>query len=263
MPQSRRSPAKRPLDLMALKFIRMVMASYFIALSVDVIQGVNMAVFFAPFMSAPMAEQVGSAVVLYFAALLFFGLFLRLSSLYLAIMMLTSSMMQNFFQSPTGSIDAFWHDLVIVCGLLLTYCTLSPRDLKRQAFIMNYMPAPVMHVAGKVAPRRVTTAATVPAVQDEPSFADANAHLFLDPKPRIDPNAEETQPPITAPILKAGPDKAAETADAPDTADATDTADTADTGDTGDTEVDAPKQKTKKQDTDLPDEEEPINIFAA
>lgn len=246
MTQSRRAPAKRPLDLMALKFIRMVMASYFIALSVDVIQGVDMAVFFAPFMSEGMAERVGSAVVLYFAALLFFGLFLRLSSLYLAIMMLTSSLMQNFFQGPGGSIDAFWHDLVIVCGLLLTYCTLSPRDLKRQAFIMNYMPAPVMHVAGKVAPRRVTTTAIAAAPREEPTFADANAHLFLEPRHRIDP--QDTEPTYAAHANDPEPTAQEPASDEHAAQTAEDTK--------------AAKQKSKWDDDAL-DEDEPVNIFAA
>ena len=188
MNRATRSRANRPLGNAALKFIRMVMASYFIALSVDLIAGVDTAIFFTPFMQNDTADLVGSAITLYCAALLFFGLFLRLASLYLAIMVLTASIVQNFFHTPIGNVEAFWQDLVVVCGLLLTYCTLSPREMRRQAFIMQQIPQSARDLKGRVAPRRIARTGTEAAPKPL-AFSTPTAPPTRAPEPEAEPQA--------------------------------------------------------------------------
>ena len=150
---SRRAPTPS-LDMAALKFIRMVMASYFMAVALGVISGFEPAVFFSLFLSPDLASTVGSAVVLHFAVLMFFGLFLRLASLYLAIVVLTSALVTHVVTPDVVAIDRLWHEVVLIGGLMLSYCTLSESQLRRQAFIRP-RAALRRRITGKVVPRRI------------------------------------------------------------------------------------------------------------
>lgn len=146
---------QRHLDVPALKFIRMIIASYFMATALGLINGFAPGVIFAYYMSPDVAHLVGAAVVLNCSLLLFLGLFVRLASLYLAIVMLTSSIVTHFFGASEAVLTLFWQDLSLVGGLLLLYCTQSERDLRKQAVIVNKPKHFSRGDIGIVTPRRV------------------------------------------------------------------------------------------------------------
>ncbi|AXI46721.1 hypothetical protein C1J03_12235 [Sulfitobacter sp. SK012] len=159
---SRNAPT---VDIIALKYIRIVLASYILAIGLGLINGFDANAYFSGFLSHPTSLYVSKVFVSFCALMLFFGFFLRLVSLSLAIVILASSIQVNLIVPIQGSVDAFWADLVLICGLLACYCPLSARQLSKQAVVKSG-PSTSAAPKGngqKIAPRRVTTSQTTGA----------------------------------------------------------------------------------------------------
>ncbi|MGB3245601.1 MAG: hypothetical protein WBB25_13785 [Sulfitobacter sp.] len=145
------------IDLSAVKYIRIVIASYIMAVGLGVISGFDANAYFSVFLSAPASLYASKVFVIFCASMLFFGFFLRIVSLCLAIVILASSVQVNLMFPVQGSLDAFWVDLVLICSLLASYCPLSARQLRNQAMICDGpVKRPTLISGGVVVPRRVT-----------------------------------------------------------------------------------------------------------
>jgi len=135
---------ERWLDQTGQNMIRIVIGSYFMALSLDFVVGVDQAALFSTFLSAEAADLVGSTILLVVSLAFMVGTQLRLSSLMLAMFVLSSSMIQNFMYFEIQNLSQFWRDLALICAVMLNYSNLKTDDIYSAAM-----------VSPKVRPRRV------------------------------------------------------------------------------------------------------------
>ena len=124
-------------DQIARNLIRIVIGSYFAALSLDLTTGLDKAILFAPFLDAKTADLVASTLILCLSLSFMLGYHLRLSALSLALLIFASSFAQNMIHVEPGAVSDFWRDLTLTCAVLLSYLTLSPRELRRASMIAN------------------------------------------------------------------------------------------------------------------------------
>lgn len=126
--------------------IRIIIGSYFIASSLDFVQGVDKTALFSTFLDFKAADMVGSTALLAISVCFMIGANLRVSALMLAMFVFSSSLVQNFIHFEAGNISNFWRDLTMVCAVMLNYSNLNADDLYDAAI-----------VARRVKPRRIAT----------------------------------------------------------------------------------------------------------
>jgi uncharacterized membrane protein YphA (DoxX/SURF4 family) len=150
----------RRINGLGHSLIRIIIASYLMAASLELIDGVHPSALFAHMRDADVANILGSFILFMGAYLLMCGLAVRLVSIYLALLVLGSSIMQNFVLPDVALIDLFWRDLVLTAALILNYGTLTERELARAAFVREALHVRRVGTNAAVTPRRV--AATLP-----------------------------------------------------------------------------------------------------
>jgi uncharacterized membrane protein YphA (DoxX/SURF4 family) len=125
----------RVIDRMGLTLIRIIIASYFLAVSINLVEGTHPSLLFSHMSDPEAANILGSFLLFMGAYLLLCGLAVRLVSIYLVLLLLGSSIMQNIVLVNAIQVDNFWRDLVLVSALILGYGTLTRRELQRAAFV--------------------------------------------------------------------------------------------------------------------------------
>lgn len=146
------------LNQKGLNLIRIVIGSYFLAISLGLITGFDSSVMFKTMMPESAARLAGTLVLFTLAVSYMAGVLLRLSCLMLAIFVLSSSISENFIMMQNEAIGPFWRDLVLVCAILLSYSTLKRSEFRKAAVILRREHAAL---AGRergrsVMPRRVS-----------------------------------------------------------------------------------------------------------
>ena len=147
---SRNAPT---IDLKAVKYIRIIIATYILAVGLELVDGFDAYPCFSGFLPHSISLYVSEVFVTFCALMLFFGFCLRIVSLCLTIVVLASSVQANLMFPAHGSIDAFWTDMLLICGLLACYYPLSARQLRKQALVK--LGPIVRAVPRRVIPRRV------------------------------------------------------------------------------------------------------------
>lgn len=150
---------QRWLDYTGLNLIRIVIGSYFMAIALDLIKGIDPSILFLSLTAPTTADLLGTMLLFVITAAFMIGVFLRLTSLTLALFVLTTSLIQNLVMPglPEGeNIGAFWRDLTLVCAILLSYTCLKRTELHKAALVWR-RTAPVRMASGTVVPRRITT----------------------------------------------------------------------------------------------------------
>ncbi|MDA3859175.1 MAG: hypothetical protein PF480_13325 [Roseovarius sp.] len=177
------------IDQAGLNLIRIVIGSYFMALSIDLVAGLDPAAIFAPLMTPLAADILGSTVMFSLSASLMAGIELRLVALSLAIFVFSSSLAQNMLHVVPGSVSAFWRDLTLTCAVLLTYSSLSRPALRRASVLAHR--ARLRRLRDKeVNPRRITLAARGKRpIQQEIRRALTGAKMMR--RPRKEPDEPE------------------------------------------------------------------------
>lgn len=137
--------------------IRVLIASYFIAVSVGMISGTDATPLAATFLPPVQAQFVGSATLFILGYMVMTGIWLRPAALILGLIIFWSSYIVNFGTGATAVVGDFWRDLTLVGALMLTYMKSTPRAAQRRAMI-RWTPR-VRHIqtGTKVAPRRVVS----------------------------------------------------------------------------------------------------------
>lgn len=142
--------------------VRVVIASYFLAVALGLIPGTGALPLTEPFLPAPYAHAASTAIVFAAAYLVLIGVWLRLSALLLATVLFWSSYIENI---GTGNLEGFWRDLALIGALILTYTQTLPRAAKRRtAFRWSRR---VRHVTPTriVTPRRPVTSRATPGLR--------------------------------------------------------------------------------------------------
>ncbi|OYX45614.1 MAG: hypothetical protein B7Z02_00035 [Rhodobacterales bacterium 32-67-9] len=147
-----RATRSAELNQSGQNLVRIVIASYFLAVSLGLIPGTAAWPLTAPFLPEPYADLAGKAVIFTTAYLVLVGAWLRVSALILATVLFWSSYIQNI---GSNNLEGFWRDLALIGALILTYTQTLPRATTRRSALhwtpraRRIAPSPV------VAPRRV------------------------------------------------------------------------------------------------------------
>lgn len=147
---------ERWLDHTGLNLIRIVIGSYFMAISLGLIQGFDHSALFTPVLDGKTARLVGMGVLLSLSLLFMSGIVLRRAALALALFILCSSVAENFLRPDPLPVSPFWRDLALVCAVLMSYSSLHRHELRKAALFMGRRASRIKH--GKfstVTPRRV------------------------------------------------------------------------------------------------------------
>lgn len=150
---------QRWIDYTGLNLIRIVIGSYFMAISLGLISGIAPPVLFLSFTDPTTADLIGTILLFSITALFMVGVYLRLTSLMLAIFVFSSSIAQNFVLTDATLIEPFWRDLTLVCAILLSYTCLKRTELSRAALVWR-RTTPRLKSSQTVMPRRVTSNTT-------------------------------------------------------------------------------------------------------
>ncbi|WP_306154615.1 hypothetical protein [Roseovarius sp. MMSF_3281] len=147
---------QRWINHTGLNLIRIVIGSYFMALSLNLIDGVDHRAIFLSMIDPQKANLLGTVLLFGCAVAFMAGVELRLSSLMLAMFVLCSSVIDNLLHFHPGDISHFWRDLALTGGILLSYSTLKPADLRRASVVGRRYVSRVVKDSASISPRRVT-----------------------------------------------------------------------------------------------------------
>lgn len=148
----------RWLNQSGLNLIRIVIGSYFAAVGLDLVAGVDQRALFLPFTPPEVADVVGSTLLILASLTFMLGVCLRLSALVLALFVFSSSVAQNFLLVDVENVSDFWRDLTMVCAVILTYSNMTRLDIRRANLTRAARRKPVrkIHMPGAaITPRRV------------------------------------------------------------------------------------------------------------
>lgn len=96
---------------------RLLVVSFFIALSLGLISGVDIKLLATPFLPETIAEYTMRGLMLVLSILVLVGVFRRPAALILALMVFWPSYMTLF---SGGDVSAFWRDLALIGGLIMS-----------------------------------------------------------------------------------------------------------------------------------------------
>lgn len=196
------SSAERIIDMAGLSMIRIVIASYFTAVSLEIIDGVNPAALFLPFLPALPADLAGSALLLFLSLLLMTAICLRMAALSLALFVLSSSLMQNFIAYEVGNLTFFWRDLALISAVILSYASLDRVELRRASTLARLVRA--HHGGHSVRPHRITAAQAGQRARRRPVQRHLRAaylelaEMESNPAPALHPVGAESGRPVAA-----------------------------------------------------------------
>ncbi|RFU14540.1 DoxX family protein [Rhodobacteraceae bacterium W635] len=132
------------LNATAQNLLRIVIASYFLAVALNLIPGTSLTVLVAQVLPVHIAEPLSAMIVFALAFMVMIGLFMRPAALVLGLMTFFASYLHMIELGVQDELGSFWHDLVLIAALMLTYLENAPRDQRMRSAIRR-----------KVIPRRV------------------------------------------------------------------------------------------------------------
>ncbi|MGI1661818.1 hypothetical protein ACRDNQ_06225 [Palleronia sp. KMU-117] len=136
--------------------IRIVIASYFLALGAGVIPGTDVSALLSPVIPDPLAGLLSGALVFGLAYLVLVGVWLRPAALLLALVMFWASYISAAQAGFAPQLGSFWRDMALIAALILTYAETDPRARTRRSALRSLRaPRRLLTSGERVAPRRV------------------------------------------------------------------------------------------------------------
>jgi len=120
--------------------MRILVASYLMAASVGIAPGPDLVPIFEQFMPRSAATVLGTAVLFLLAYAMMAGMWLRITILCLAIILVGSSYMENFIFSEAPDVGTMWQDVVVLCALMQSLIHLTNRQLRKTAIVRRSKP---------------------------------------------------------------------------------------------------------------------------
>lgn len=136
------------LNVAAQTVLRVLIASYFLAVALRLMPGTALSSLFAGILPAPYAAATTAGLVFIFSFMIMLDMATRLAALFLALMTFFASYLAMLQLGVADELGAFWRDLALIAALLLTYAEpqLGQRRHRR-----------VVH--RQIVPRRISAAA--------------------------------------------------------------------------------------------------------
>lgn len=138
-----------------LNLIRIVIGSYFMALSLNLVTGVEVGLLFSTALPPRIADLTGSILLLGLSISLMAGLHLRVTALCLTLLILAATTVQNLLPATPDSLSDFWRDLTLATAVLLTYAPLGRSELRRASVLAHHARLRRIMAQKAVKPRRV------------------------------------------------------------------------------------------------------------
>ncbi len=101
--------------------MRILVASYLMAASVGIAPGPDLVPILEQFMPRTSATVLGTAVLFLLAYAMMAGMWLRITILLLAIILVGTSYMENFILAATPDLGTMWQEVVVLCALMQTH----------------------------------------------------------------------------------------------------------------------------------------------
>jgi uncharacterized membrane protein YphA (DoxX/SURF4 family) len=182
------------LSATGANLIRILIASYFLALGVGVIPGTDVSALFSAVLPAPYAGFLAGGIVFVLAYLVLIGAWLRPAALLLALVVFWSSYISVSHMGFAEQLGGFWRDMALIAALILTYAETDPRARNRRGAFRSVRPPRRLILRDEmVTPRRVHSprapkapvipfrpAPKAPGREVAPERADGSANVFRD-----------------------------------------------------------------------------------
>ncbi|MBR9844211.1 MAG: hypothetical protein GYB25_13705 [Rhodobacteraceae bacterium] len=120
--------------------IRVLIASYLMAASVGIAPGPDLIPLFTPFMSVTVATAFSTLVLFLLAYAMMAGIWLRITILLLAVILVGESFMENFILAESPDLGTIWQDVVVLCALIQSLIHLTNRQLRKSAIVRRSKP---------------------------------------------------------------------------------------------------------------------------
>lgn len=149
-------PKPRPeaLDQTGQNLVRILIASYFLAVAIGLIPGTGISALSAQVLPDGPARIVGNGVLFSLSYLVLVGAWLRVSALLLATLVFWSSYVAHM----GVNLEAYWRDMALVGALILTYTRTQPRAERRRGMLHWTPAARRIDATTPIRPRRVLAA---------------------------------------------------------------------------------------------------------
>ncbi|GAA5081407.1 hypothetical protein N0B44_27900 [Roseibacterium beibuensis] len=134
------------LNTAAEATLRILIASYFIAVALRIIPGTDLALLFNWAMPGIAATALSAGLVFLLAFMIMIAVYTRVAALILGMMTFYASYLAMVELGVETELGSFWRDLALIAALLLTYSDHGPAAHRRRAPIQR-----------RVAPRRVAS----------------------------------------------------------------------------------------------------------
>lgn len=128
--------------------MRILVASYLMAASVGIAPGPDLVPIFEQFMPRSAATVLGTAVLFLLAYAMMAGMWLRITILMLAIILVGSSYMENFIFAEAPDVGEMWQDVVVLCALMQSLIHLTNRQLRRSSIVRRRKPVRRLEAGG-------------------------------------------------------------------------------------------------------------------
>jgi uncharacterized membrane protein YphA (DoxX/SURF4 family) len=171
--------------------LRMLIASYFIAVALGLIPGTDLAILFAGLLPSPHDGATAAGIVVILAFMIMAGCATRAAALILALMTFYASYLAMIALGVEEELGAFWRDLALISALLLTYSEptagsrprrrlISRTVLPRRVFAARDAAATTRTARPAPAVNHATLSANATPVSAAPAPRGARAELFRD-----------------------------------------------------------------------------------
>jgi len=109
------------LNTAAQAILRLLIASYFIAVALQLIPGTNLGILFSGVLPAPYDAATSAGLVFILAFMVMGGIATRGAALLIALMTFYASYLTMISLGIEDQLGSFWRDLALIAALLLTY----------------------------------------------------------------------------------------------------------------------------------------------
>lgn len=141
-----------------LNLVRIVIASYFMAAALGLIEGTNAGPLLTPWLGQEQGTNIGGAFTFLAAYFLLCGIAPKVSAVLLVSTVLSANVagLTGGVDAALGQLDHFWRDMAMTCSLILIWMMPDSRTARRRRSIIRKKPKlRRIQVQQRVVPRRV------------------------------------------------------------------------------------------------------------
>ena len=115
--------------------LRVLIASYFLAVALQLIPGTDLSVLFSSVIPAPYDAASATGLVFLCSFLIMLGMATRVAALLIALMTMFASYLWMVTLGVHDELGAFWRDVALIAALLLTYADPDPARRRRRLLV--------------------------------------------------------------------------------------------------------------------------------